>query len=155
VKRVNLHDDVWDRERDREGWSWRTRQLGGAIGASLIGASLYELPPGQRTFPYHYEYGNEEWLLVVSGRPLLRTPEGESRLEPGDVVCFVEGPDGAHQVRNDGETPVKVVIFSTKRTPSVAVYPDSDKIGLWPARGESQDSLMVHRDSGVDYWSGE
>jgi uncharacterized cupin superfamily protein len=152
--KVNLHDDQWDREREREGFGWRARGLGEALGSSMIGATLYELPPGQRSFPYHYEYGNEEWLLVVAGRPVLRTPEGESTLEPGDLVCFVEGPDGAHQVRNDGDEPVRVVLFSTKRLPYVAVYPDSDKLGVWPARG-GPDGLVVRRGSAVDYWEGE
>jgi uncharacterized cupin superfamily protein len=155
VRRVNLHGDNWERERGREGWSWRALGLGEALGATMIGATLYELPPGQRSFPYHYEYGNEEWLLVVEGRPVLRTPEGESELEPGDVVCFVEGPEGAHQVRNGTDEPVRIVIFSTKRAPSVAVYPDSGKLGVWPARGDTPDRLMVRRDSAVDYWAGE
>jgi uncharacterized cupin superfamily protein len=71
------------------------------------------------------------------------------------MVCFVEGPEGAHQVRNDGDEPVRFVFFSTKRFPSMAVYPNSDKLGFWPVRGDATDRLMVRRDSGVDYWDGE
>ena len=112
-------------------------------------------PPGEKSFPYHYEWGNEEWLLVVSGRPTLRTPEGEHELEPGDVVCFAEGPDGAHQVQNGTDEPVRIVFLSTKRFPAVAVYPDSDKLGIWIAGEGKQDSLIVRRDSEVDYWEGE
>jgi uncharacterized cupin superfamily protein len=153
VKRVNLYGDEWEHEQEREGYRWRARQIGPVIGASMLGATVYELAPGQKSFPYHYEHGTEEWLLVVAGRPTLRTPEGEQGLEPGDVVAFPEGPDGAHQVRNATEETVRIVFFSTKQSPAVAVYPDSDKLGIWIAG--SEDSLIVRRDSAVDYWEGE
>ena len=151
----NLYGDDWEREQEREGYRWRGRMVGPVIGASMLGASLYELPPGQRSFPHHYHYGNEEWLVVVSGRPTVRTPEGEQELSAGDVVCFPEGREGAHQVRNASDEPARVLIFSTKRAPAVAVYPDSDKIGVWPVPGEATDRILVRRDSAVDYGEGE
>ncbi len=155
MKRFNLYGDEWEREQERAGYRWRAQMIGPAVGASMLGATVYELPPGEKSFPYHYEYANEEWLLVVAGRPTLRTPEGEQELEPGDVVCFPEGPEGAHQVRNGTEDPVRVVFLSTKRTPAVAVYPDSDKLGIWLAGGDRRDSLLARRTSAVDYWDGE
>jgi uncharacterized cupin superfamily protein len=155
VKVFNLYGDDWEREQEREGYRWRARMVGPAIGASGIGATLYELAPGQRSFPYHYEYGNEEWLVVVEGQPTLRAPAGEQELSAGDVVCFREGPEGAHQVRNATDKPVRVLIFSTKRMPGVVVYPDSDKIGVWPRAGDTADRILVRRDSAVDYWDGE
>lgn len=153
MRRFNLHADDWEHEQEREGYRWRARMIGPAVGASMLGATVYELPPGEKSFPYHYEYGTEEWLLVVAGCPTLRTPEGEQELEAGDVVCFPEGPDGAHQVRNGTEEPVRIVVLSTKQSPAVAVYPDSEKLGIWIAG--SGDSLIVRRDSAVDYWAGE
>jgi len=153
VKRFNLHGDEWEHEQGQDGYRWRSRMIGPAVGAAMLGATLYELPPGERSFPYHYEYGTEEWLLVVAGRATLRTPEGEEELEAGDVVCFPEGPEGAHQVRNGTEEPVRIVVFSTKQSPAVAVYPDSDKVGIWIAG--SDDSLIVRRDAAVDYRAGE
>jgi uncharacterized cupin superfamily protein len=155
MKVFDLYGDDWEREGEREGYRWRARMIGPVVGAEMLGATLYELPPGEATFPYHYEYGNEEWLFVVAGRPTLRTPEGERELEAGDVVCFPEGSAGAHLVRNGSDEPVRVVILSTKRPPSVAVYPDSDKIGVWPASGDATDRIMLRRGSGVDYWTGE
>ena len=85
-----------------------------SIGASKIGATVYDLPPGQSSFPYHYEYGCEEWLLVVEGRPTLRHPGGEDELEPGDLVCFPEGPEGAHKVTNETDETARIMILSTK-----------------------------------------
>lgn len=78
----NLFGDDLEEWSSRPGYDRRGKQIGALLGASLIGASLYELPPGEKSWPYHYEYGCEEWLLVVSGAPSLRTPEGERVLAP-------------------------------------------------------------------------
>jgi uncharacterized cupin superfamily protein len=114
---------------------------------------LYELPPGQDMCPYHYEY-EEEWLLVLEGPVQVRSPAGEETLERGALVCFPRGPSGAHKVGNRAHSPAVVMMWSSSREPAVAVYPDSDKIGVWP--GEAGDELMVRRADGhVDYWDGE
>ena len=137
-----------------DGWNWRFVRVGEKIGARKIGATIYELPPGGKSFPYHYEYPDEEWLLVLSGEPTLRTPDGERRLRPGDVACFREGPEGAHLVRNDGPEPTRIMFFSTKLgPPAVAFYPDSDKV-LIETR-EADDRALYRLDDAVGYWEGE
>jgi len=128
--------------------------VGAKLGAEKLGASLYELQPGEKSFPYHYEYGAEEWLLVVAGRPTLRAPDGEHVLRAGDVVVFREGPEGAHQVRNDSDEPVRVLIASTKQLPDAAVYPDSGKVGLWTGN-EADPPRLFRLDTAIDYWDGE
>jgi uncharacterized cupin superfamily protein len=154
MRRVNLFTAPVEEDAGRpDGFRFSFTRLGPQIGASLVGATIYELAPGQTTFPYHYEYGCEEWLLVVAGRPTLRDPEGEHELEPGDVVCFPEGPEGAHAVTNKTDDAVRVMILSTKASPAVAVYPDSGKLGVWTAN--EADDVMVRRESSVDYWDRE
>jgi len=155
VRSFNLFDGELRETRERPGFSWRRTKVGDEIGGEKIGASLYELEPGERSFPYHYEYGNEEWLIVVGGRPTLRAPDGEHELRPGDVVCFPEGPEGAHQVRNDTDEPVRVLIASTKRQPDAAVYPDSGKMGVWSGNEDADPGRMFRIESEVDYWDGE
>ena len=154
MRSFNLFDGELDEARDRPGFSWRRSAVGRQIGGEKLGASLYELDPGERTFPYHYEYGNEEWLLVVAGRPTLRVPDGEHELRPGDVICFREGPEGAHQVRNDTDEPIRVLILSTKRQPDAAVYPDSGKMGVWSGN-DADPGRLFRIESEVDYWDGE
>ena len=154
MKTVNVFSarpeyDADDPHGYRVGWN----RFGATLGASMLGSTIYELPEGQSVCPYHYEYGNEEWLLVLEGRPTLRHPKGEVELERGDVMCFPAGPAGAHKVTNRTDATVRVLMLSTKFEPSVAVYPDSDKIGVWP--GDDRDKLMVRRESNVDYWDRE
>jgi uncharacterized cupin superfamily protein len=152
VEVFNLYGDDWDVEDDRQGYAKRMTGVARRLGGELLGASLYEVPPGQRTWPYHVEHGNEEWLLVVDGAPTLRTPGGERELSRGDAVCFRRGPDGAHQVINRSEAPARLLILSTMQYPHVVDYPDSGKVGIAPERGER---LMLNRDAQLDYWERE
>ncbi|MFN2471872.1 MAG: cupin domain-containing protein [Gaiellaceae bacterium] len=147
---ANIFDPQWEHEQERDGYRWRGARIGRKIGAERIGATVYELAAGERTFPYHFHHGNEEWLLVVDGEPTIRTPAGERALRRGDVVCFQPGPGGAHVVAGPG----RVLIVSTMVSPSIAVYPDSDKLGTRPG-GEHPDLLNFRRGDAVDYWDGE
>lgn len=154
---VNLFSEEWDDGRERPGWRWRWLGVGKRLGAEKIGGSLYELEPGQKTFPYHWHNAQEEWLIVLRGEPTLRDPSGERRLAAGDCVVFKCGPDGAHLVRNDTDEPVRLLILSSQSDLEVAVYPDSGKIGAWgPAFGDEKPvRLIVREESAVDYFDGE
>jgi uncharacterized cupin superfamily protein len=105
-------------------------RFGRQVGAARTGTSVYELPPGQAICPYHSEYGEEEWLLVLVGRPTLRTLDGLEELAPWDAVCFPEGPTGAHGLRNNTDDTVRVLMYSTVSPTAVSIYPDSDKVGI-------------------------
>ncbi len=154
MRRFNLDNPALEYDPDDpEGYRAGFVRIGPSVGATELGATIYELPPGQSNCPYHYEYGNEEWLIVLDGRPTLRHPDGEDELEPGDVVCFPVGPEGAHRITNRTDARVRVLMFSTKHEPAVAVYPDSDKIGVWP--GGEPDNILVRRESRVGYWDRE
>jgi uncharacterized cupin superfamily protein len=148
---VDLLGDEWDESLARPGYSRRDFWAAHRLGAVELGASVYELPPGECTWPYHYHHGNEEWLAVLAGTPTLRTPEGERELRAGEVVCFPAGPDGAHQVVNGGNEPARILLLSTMNVPSVSAYPDSDKVGV---RG-GDEAFVFPRRGAVDYWEGE
>ena len=147
-------EQKWDEENDREGYRHRRAAIAPQIGGGeLLGGTLYELPPGEKTWPYHYEQGCEEWLVVVSGRPTLRAPDGERELEPGDVAVFPEGPEGAHQVVNRTEEPCRVLLLSSKSPLAIVHYPDSGKVGLWTLEEGYQ--AMLSTEPTLDYWAGE
>jgi uncharacterized cupin superfamily protein len=140
-----------------EGWCSKPRRLVRGGGKSLT-ASVYVLDPGERHLPYHFHHGAEELLMVLEGTPTLRTPAGEETLRPGDVAHFARGADGAHQLRNDGDEPARVVVAAASTTPEVVEYPDTGKIAAM-ARTPSQRGdpiwtmhLLEHE---VGYWDGE
>lgn len=150
MRSFNVQTCALEDESTQPGYSWRgARGVGERLGAKRIGASLFELADGELTFPYHHHHAIEEWLLVVSGTPTARTPDGERALAAGDLVCFPSGPVGAHSVRGPG----RVLIFSANSTPSISVYPDSGKLGTRPE--DPADRLNFRRDDAVDYWDGE
>jgi uncharacterized cupin superfamily protein len=138
---------------DPDGFRAGMARLGKPLGAAESGVTIYELPPGQAICPYHYEVGEEEWLLVLEGTPTLRHPEGSETLGPWDVALFPRGPEGAHGIRNESGETARVLMFSTVVHPTATVYPDSDKVGIWT--GNPDDDVMVRKDSNVGYYDGE
>ena len=123
-----------------------------AVGSAATVMFIYDLPPGGASSPYHYEY-EEEWLLVVDGTVVVRAPDGEHTLNRGDLVCFPPGSDGAHKLMNRSTAPARTLLFSSSRVPAVSVYPDSDKIAVWP--GNESDELIFERGSAVPWSHGE
>lgn len=151
---ANVFDDELEfDESDPAGFRVGMARVGKMAGGEELAVKAFALPPGQSVCPYHYEYV-EEWLLVLDGAVMLRTPDGEQELGRGDLICFARGPAGAHKVSNRSEQSARVLMFSSAREPAVAVYPDSDKIGVWP--GNDADRVMLRRADGrVDYYAGE
>jgi uncharacterized cupin superfamily protein len=129
------------------GFRARCRGIGELLGGERIGATVYELDPGERGGPYHYEFGREEAVLVLSGRPTLRHPEGRERLDPGDFVAFRADPAGAHQLINESEELVRYVMFSANTESFSVIYPDSGKVSTVMGMFKISDA--------VDYWEGE
>jgi uncharacterized cupin superfamily protein len=151
---LNLSDPQFEYDPDDpEGFRAGMYRLGGLVGAERTGTTLYELAPGELLCPYHYEYGEEEWLLVLEGTPFLRTPDGTEELKPLDVAFFPRGPKGAHQVGNRSGERALVLMWSEVTYPSATAYPDSDKVGVWT--GVKPEDLIVERSANVDYYRGE
>jgi uncharacterized cupin superfamily protein len=154
MRRVSISDpDFTHDPDDPEGFRAGMFRIGRDVGAKQTGTTVYEIPPGQSVCPYHYEYGEEEWLLVLEGRPTVRTPDATEQVEPFEVVFFPTGPEGAHRISNDTDAPVRVLMWSNVVYPTATAYPDSGKVGIFT--GDKSEDLMVERSSGVDYYHGE
>jgi uncharacterized cupin superfamily protein len=145
---VNVYSEDWQGGSDRPGYAWRTMRIAG----ELLAASVYELEPGQKSFPYHAHHANEELLVVLDGEVTLRDAEGEHALMRGDTRVFNRGLPGGHQLRNDGDAPARVLMASTLVAPDVVDYPDSGKAGF---AGPTVERGIFKRASAVDYWEGE
>jgi len=147
---VNVHDVAVAADPDAPaGYRSRGARLGPDLGASRLGGSVYELDPGDSICPYHWEGVEEEWLVVLSGTPTLRVPDGEHDLEAGDVVCFPRGPEGAHKITNRTDAVLRVLMLSAMAEVSICVYPDSNKVSVWPP------GITLRMDEPVGYWHGE
>ncbi len=151
----NVFQPQFDEPREQPGFNVRRARVGRQAGSQRLGASVWDLPPGQSAYPYHAHLGEEELIVVLSGRPSLRTPEGWSELEPGDVVAFPRGKDGAHQLANRGADPVRFLALSTNGEPDIVLYPDAGKVGVGERRPDGSGlSAFFFADQAVDYWDG-
>ncbi len=153
---ANINRPVFEGGERPEGFRARRAQVGYELGSELLGCSLWELPPGEAAYPYHFHYGDEEIVIVVQGRPTLRTVTGTRELEEGDAVRFPLGEEGAHQILNYSDEVVRFLAMSSHGRPDIVVYPDSNKLGVGerlPHGGGIR--AFFDRDDEVDYWHGE
>jgi uncharacterized cupin superfamily protein len=137
--------------RVRDGNRFLRTMIGQAVGAKLTGFSLYELPPGQAAWSYHYELNREEWVIVVAGEVVVRTPSDDRALRAGEIACFPPGEEGAHQVRNDSDVVARFAMPSSWAETYVAIRPDSNT-ALIVGPGFRR---IVPLDEDLDYWDRE
>ncbi len=156
MSRSNIHDADFDEPRDCDGFRARRARIGYALGGERLGISLWELPPGEAAYPYHFHLAEEELLVVLAGRPSLRTPGGWSELSGGDIVSFLRGERGAHQLLNRTAEVARFIAVSTNGDPDVVIYPDSGKLSAAERRPRGGGLRTFFRLADqVDYWDGE
>ena len=137
---------------EHEGFEYYRRKFVPFGGANNALVSVYEIPPGKAAYPYHYHHKNEETFYILSGEGILRTPDGEKKVAAGDLLFFPVGPAGAHKLTNCSETEnLTYLDFDVVHDVDIAVYPDSDKIGIW-GKGINK---IYPCSSAVDYYEGE
>jgi uncharacterized cupin superfamily protein len=125
---ASIHGDEWESmgEAPHEGGA-RTRRL---PRGQLLGATLYELPPGAVGPAYHFHHGGEELLIVLRGRPVLRASERERQLEEGEADHFRRRPEGTHKCGNPTDQPVRYVMVGTYSSPEAVEYPDAGQVSV-------------------------
>ena len=152
----NINGADFDEPREHDGFRARRARIGYALGAERLGISLWELPPGEAAYPYHFHLAEEELLVVLDGRPSLRTPDGWSELGGGDIVSFLRGERGAHQLLNRTAEVARFIAVSTNGEPDVVIYPDSGKLSAAERRPRGGGLRTFFRlTDQVDYWEGE
>ena len=121
--------NVFAERFSREHPGLRAEPVVKAAGGEQLGGTLYELAPGYEGVPLHIHHGMEELAIVISGRPTLRTLDGESELAPGDIVAFPRGRRGGHTLANRTDEPVRYLMVSNKVMPELVEYPEQGTIG--------------------------
>jgi len=155
----NVYSTDWDRTNEHPGYQWNRIRLARRLDGEMLGASIYVIRPGQKSFPYHFHHANEEMLIVLDGNVVVRTPDGEEEAGPGDAQIFSKGPSGAHQVINRSKDDARIVMMSSMVEPEIAEYPDSGNIGVFAgnapgASGSPALAKFVDGSAEVDYYEG-
>jgi uncharacterized cupin superfamily protein len=155
VKVSTVFGDDWERELEEPGFRIRSSRVAAALGAQLLGASVYEIEPGQRGMPYHVHHANEELLLLLRGSVSVRTPEGEVILKQGDLMVFRRGRAGAHQVVNRSGEVARYLVVSTRVFPEVAEFPDTGKIFVQAGPGADELAMILDSKAEREWLEGE
>ena len=145
----------FDEVREHPGFNCRRARLGRQVGSEKLSMSLWELPAGEAAYPYHFHLAEEEIVVLLEGTPSLRTPEGWRGMEEGEVVSFLVGEDGAHQIVNRTEETVRFLAISNQQ-PDIVVRPDSRSLSVVERRPEGG-GLSQHfsMDDGAGYFDFE
>ena len=152
IKHSRIEDIPVSHKCDQVGYEYFRRKFIPFGGAKNTLVSVYEIPPGKAAYPYHFHYKNEEVFYILSGEGLLKTPEGERKVAAGELLFFPVGEAGAHKLTNTSETEKLVYIdFDVVHDIDIAVYPDSEKIGIW---GMNINKIYPQNED-VDYYKGE
>jgi uncharacterized cupin superfamily protein len=152
----NIKDAAFNEPREHPGFRCRRARLGRQAGCERLGLSLWELPPGEAAYPFHYHLADEEVLVILQGRPRLRTPSGWRETEEGEVIAFVRGERGGHQLVNHTDEVVRFLAFSTSGDPDIVIYPDSGKLGAFERLPEGGGLRKMFRmTDAVDYFQNE
>lgn len=151
----NINDPVFDEPREHPGFRCQRARVSRQAGSERLGLSQWKLPPGEAAYPYRYHLGEEELVLVLQGRPSLRTPDGWRELGEGEIVSFPRGEQGAHQLVNRSADTIRFLAFSTSGEPDIVIRPDSGTIGAFERRPEGG-GLYIHLRTAdaVDYFEG-
>ncbi|QRV16084.1 cupin domain-containing protein [Haloterrigena salifodinae] len=159
--KINERDLEWNEYDPKpDDTAFRRKELSTAADADDLGCSLYELPPGKRSWPYHYHTANEEAVYVLAGEGLLVAANGEKPLEAGDFASFPADESGGHRIVNDGDDPLRYLMVSTMNEPDITVYPEMEKFGVYvgsPPGGREERTLEGYYriDDEVSYWNAD
>jgi uncharacterized cupin superfamily protein len=151
----NIKTPEFDDSRDHPGFRARRAKVGFQGGAVKTGLSYWEVEPGEAAYPYHAHLTEEEIIVVMEGRPSLRTPEGWRELEEGDVMVFPVGKAGAHQIVNRSDETIRFLSFSNSGAPEIVIQLDAGKVGAFerPADGSGM-KLWFREADAVEYFEG-
>lgn len=155
---LNLNDIPLRREAKGSRFEARTGTVGERLGLSLLGATLYEVPPGKTACPYHRHHTSDEMFLVLSGTGTYRYADQHLPIRPGDCLAAPAGA-GAHQIINTGTEPLRYLALSNNTSADVLEYPDSGRVRI------DAGTKGFHRDHAtfkaggllqpLGYWDGE
>jgi uncharacterized cupin superfamily protein len=114
------------------------RKIGEAAGFRELGARHVVLQPGAWSSQRHWHEGEDELLVMLSGRAVLVEDDGETEVGPGDVLAWPAGSRNGHQLINRTGEPCSFVCVSAGKNTGGG-YSDIDMLF-------TADNRYVHKD---------
>ncbi|GAB7126018.1 cupin domain-containing protein [Silvimonas sp. JCM 19000] len=124
--------------------------------ARKLGASVDTVAAGKMSCPYHAHHAQEEMFIIVQGHGTLRVADTHVPVKAGDVIFIPPGPEYPHQLINTSDAPLQYLSISTRDTPEIVEYPDSDKFQASVTLTDGTRFVALQRrGQNLDYWDGE
>lgn len=102
-----------------------------ALKLTMLGASYFEVQPGEAAFPFHVHYCEDEILFIVAGSGAYRFGADTYAVKAGDMLSApAGGAEYAHQLRNDSNEVLKYFCVSNLPDINVGEQPDIGQIGI-------------------------
>ena len=114
------------------------RRVGDSAGLTELGARHVVLEPGAWSSQRHWHDGEDELLVMLSGRATLIEDEGESEVTAGDILAWPMGSRNGHQLVNRGSEPCSFICVSAGKNTGGG-YSDIDMLF-------TADGSYVHKD---------
>jgi len=158
---LNLENLEYSKQKHGKNFEAEFAPVANRLNAKKLGYRVTRVPAGKRAWPLHAHYVNEEMFFVLSGSGTVRIGEESYPIKKGDFIAAPPNPEEPHQIINSSDSTLTYMCVSTMLEPEVAIYPDSEKIGIVagtpPGRVSEKKGLFkfVHNDSGIGYWDGE
>ena len=108
------------------------RKVAEAGGLTELGARHVVLEPGAWSSQRHWHVGEDELLVMLTGRAVLIEDAGETELGPGDIAVWPKGVRDGHHLVNRSAEPCSFVCVSAGSEQGGA-YSDIDM--MWTAEG--------------------
>lgn len=108
---------------------------------------IVRVQPGKTPYVYHSHSAQWEMYHVLAGRGLVRDEDGTTPIESGDA--FVFKPGQPHQLSNNGDVDLVVMVIADNPIGESGYYPDSQK---WIVRSPRR---RLMRGEALDYYDGE
>jgi len=123
-------DDLPAKRGDKAPFDGRVeKRLARAVGVTQFGVNHVTLEPGARTASRHWHEAEDEFVLVLSGRPTLVDENGPHDLAPGTIVGFPAGVANAHHVLNDSDADVILIVVGSRRPGEETIHYPDDNFG--------------------------
>ncbi len=149
---VTSADAVSARTEARGGFAYEKRVVVPKAG-NPVQVAFMEIPPGRSAYPYHWHETATEVYVVLAGRGILRSPDGEQEISVGQVVVMPAGAAGAHRLHNPSATePLRYVDIDTVTRVDVVHYPDSGNVATAIDDGTNR---VFRSGDAVGYYDGE
>jgi uncharacterized cupin superfamily protein len=116
---------------------WQKR-VGDTAGLTELGARHVVLEPGAWSSQRHWHDGEDELLVMLSGRAVLIEDDGESEVVAGDILAWPMGSRNGHHLVNRGNEPCSFICVSAGKNAGGG-YSDIDMLF-------TADGGYVHKD---------